>query len=323
MTSEIKVHQGDARELIKQIETGSVTTVYFDPPFNTGRTFRLSMENDLGFEDVFKDDKEYVSLIEPVLAESHRILKKDGSLFFHISAEQMLIPHMLCSKYFPTVQPICWKRSRSKNNIKNKLVATVDMIFLCSKAKKPKFNLVHQPLDSYYAKNSYKNKDSRGNYALGHIVYTKTQATKRKDRHYSINIEGREFKAKHGWRLSKEDLEEALAEGRIHIPTKSGGNLYKKIYMHESKGKPCTNLWDDLHSIAMGSEGRKYPTQKPLSLLTRIVEMSSDEGDLILDPMAGAGTTGLAAKQLNRNAILFELNEDAVEIIQENLKKIE
>tara|TARA_R110002126_G_C10388139_1_gene494786 strand:- start:51 stop:1016 length:966 start_codon:yes stop_codon:yes gene_type:complete len=318
---DIRYFLGDGRELLKEVPDQSIAMIYFDPPFNTGNDFRLDTGKDsVGFSDVFESDSEYVDLLEPVLKDAGRVLKSDGSLFFHISAEEMLIPHMLCQKYFKKVQPIFWNRCRSKNNVKNKLGAVTDVIFWCS-GTKPKYNLIYQPLDAYYAENSYKNKDSRGNYALGHITYTRTQRTANPDRYYSITIDETDYSAEYGWRVSRDDLESLLKEDKVHIPTKVGSKLYRKIYKHESKGKPGTNLWGDIHSIAMGGDDRKYPTQKPVKLLERLIEMSSDPGDIILDPMAGSGTTGVAARNLGRKAVLFEQNPEAVEIMANKFKQ--
>lgn len=317
-----KIECGDSKDLLKEIESESIDCIYFDPPFNSNRKYRLDTISNLGFDDIWKDD-EYINLIEPMVKECARSLKKDGSFFFHISADQMMIPQMVCSKYFKKIQPIFWKRSRSKNNIKTKLGACTDVIFWCAHSDKRKFNMVYQSLDDYYAKNSYKNKDKRGNYALGHICYTKTQApdpNKSPDRYYSINHNNTIYNAKYGWRMSKKDLESLIKEDRIHFPSKKGANPYKKIYAHESEGKPSTDYWDDIHSIAMGSEDRKYPTQKPIKLLERIIEMSTDEGDIVLDPVAGSGTTGIAAKNLKRSYILFDKNPEAVILCKKELQ---
>ncbi len=313
---------GDSRELLKTVADESVQSIYFDPPFNSKRNYYLTPDNKLGFKDKFDSDDDYISLIEPMLIEMKRALKKDGSLFFHISADQMFIPHLLCNKHFKKVQPIFWKRSRSKNNVKSKLGACTDVIFWCSKVAKPKFNMVYQPLDEYYSENSYKNKDERGFYALGHIVYTKTQRTKKPERLYSIEHNGVTYAPENGWRMSEEDLRAMIADNRIHFPQKASANPYKKIYKHESLGKPCTDVWDDIHSIAMGSEARVYPTQKPLALLDRIIKMSSDEGDIVLDPVAGSGTTGVAAKKLKRSFILFDMNPKAVILCKERTQEV-
>jgi len=317
------IQLGDSRQLLKQLSDDSMQSIYFDPPFNSNRIYRLTSDKEsVGFDDLFGTDQDYIDLVEPMVKECARVLKKDGSFFFHISADQMLIPHMICSKHFRKVQPIFWRRSRSKNNIKTKLGACTDVIFWCAHVDKPKFNMVYQPLDAYYAENSYKNKDKRGNYALGHVCYTRTQAPdpkKTPDRYYTITHDGTTYNPQYGWRMSKEDLEALIKDDRIHFPNKKG-NPYKKIYAHESKGKPSTDYWDDIHSIAMGSEERVYPTQKPVALLKRIIEMSTDPGDMVLDPVAGSGTTGVAASLLDRNYTLFDISEDAIEACKRRIK---
>ena len=68
-------------------------------------------------------------------------------------------------------------------------------------------------------------------------------------------------------------------------------------------------------------EERVYPTQKPEALLERIINMSSDEGDVVLDPVAGSGTAGVVAARLNRNYILFDINPDSIEICKKRLDK--
>ena len=315
---------GDARKELKNIEDSTVQSVYFDPPFNTNRDYYLTPDNQVGFPDRFDTQDDYISLIEPMIVECKRVMTADASFFFHIGAANMFIPQLLCEKHFKRVQPIFWRRSRSKNNTKSKLGACTDVIFWCSKVSKPKFNMVYQALDGYYAQNSYKNKDTRGNYALGHVAYTKTQAAdknKRPDRFYTVTHLGIPYTAAHGWRLSEEDMTALIADDRIYFPKSNKANLYKKIYMHESLGKPSTDSWDDLHSIAAGLEERVYPTQKPVSLLRRIIEMTTDVGDVILDPVAGAGTTGVAATQLGREFIMIDINPEVEAICKRRIKR--
>ena len=95
--------------------------------------------------------------------------------------------------------PFFWKKCRSKNNVKQKLGTTIDIIFKCNKIKNSKFNLVLQEKDEKYLKNSFKNKDDIGNYALGHLV---TENTK-KGYMYKFIINGQEFNPLSGWRIKK------------------------------------------------------------------------------------------------------------------------
>ena len=192
----------------------------------------------------------------------------------------------------------------------------MDIIFQCSNSKKPKFNIVYQEKDKKYLDNSFKNKDEVGNYSLGHLV---TEPTK-KGYMYEFIYGDRIFNPETGWRIKKEVLEQLASENRLHFPKTKKGKLYKKIYLHENPGKLCTDLWDDIHSISQGNELRKYPTAKPIKLLERIIEISTDENDLVLDPMCGSGTTGIACKNLNRKCILNDFNSDVLNIIKENIK---
>ena len=96
-------------------------------------------------------------------------------------------------------------------------------------------------------------------------------------------------------------------------------NYIKKIYLHENPGKPCTDLWDDIHSITQGKAKRKYPTEKPVKLLERLILISTDENDYVYDPMCGSGTTGEACLKLNRNCVLNDLNKDAIDIVKKRL----
>jgi DNA modification methylase len=291
--------------------TKKYNMIYFDPPFNSKREYKLNVDSNIGFTDKWVDN-EYYLFIKNMIDKLYDILEKNGTLFFHISSSCMFIPEVILRNKFKFVEPIFWKKCRSKNNVKNKLGSTIDIIWKCNKISKPKFNIVLQPKDPTYLKNSFKNKDKIGNYALGHIVTEKTK----KGYMYSVEIADKTFNPKSGWRIKKSELEKLIAENRIHVPKKASANLYKKIYLHENPGKPCSDLWDDIHSITQGNELRKYPTAKPIKLLERLIKISTDEGDSVLDPMCGSGTTGEACEKLNRKCTLIDQNTDVVEIVQ-------
>lgn len=308
---EIRFQLGHCVQSLATLEDESVRIFYLDPPFDSDRIYTLSASSTVGFSDKWKDD-EYKEFITSVIDAAYPKLAKNGTLFFHISADRMFIPETILRAKFKFVSPIFWKRCRSKNNVKNKLGSTIDIIFKCSKVATPLFNVVFQDKDEKYLANSFKNKDDRGNYALGHLV---TEATK-KGHIYDFTIGGKTFAPTAGWRIPKTELEALAADNRLHVPKTAGAKLYKKIYLSENPGKPCTDLWDDIHSIGQGKEERKYPTAKPQKLLERILEIASNPGDLVCDPMCGSGTTGAAAATLGRRCVLFDCNPDVVEIVR-------
>ena len=285
--------------------------IYFDPPFNSDRDYKLNCHSNLGFSDKWSD-AEYEEFIRKHIDVLYDLLENDGTLFFHISSKCMYIPEKILRNKFKLVEPIFWKKCRSKNNVKRKLGSVIDIIWKCNKNKKYKFNLVTQKKDSNYLKNAFKNKDSRGNYSLGHLV---TENTK-KGYNYEIIIGDKKFNPKSGWRIKEIKLKKLIEADRVHIPKKKGAKLYKKIYLHEHPGKPCTDLWDDIHSISQGREERKYPTAKPLKLLERLIEITTDEGDYVYDPMCGSGTTAKASDTLNRKCIINDINPDIIEIVK-------
>ena len=293
--------------------------IYLDPPFDLGRTFKYSAVLDgPEFKDTWDGD-EYAVWLDQLLTQCKKVLAKDGTLFLHMSAGQSLIPEMVLNKHFPKVEKIFWQKAHGKNTVKKKLGAVVDIIFMAS-GNNRKFNLVYVPLDDYYLENSYTQKDDRGFYALGAIKHDKT----RKGHFYTVTNPktGDTYDVPYGWRFPEEEMLRMIAEDRIHFPKMKKATLYKKLYKHENKGKPLSDMWTDIHYITRTDQDKRYyPTQKPFKLLRRIIAISSDPGDWVLDPCAGSGTTGAAALSLGRHTYMIDINKDAEPIIEERLGK--
>ncbi len=312
---------GDNLQILQQLER-KYATIYLDPPFNSNRNYKYAADDS---DHIFKDtweDGQYEQWLDRLIYLCKEKLNKNGSLFFHISAELSFIPQKVLSKHFKKVEPIFWKKAHGKNTVKNKLGSVVDIIYKASD-NGSKFNVLYVPLDQYYFENSYKNKDEVGFYALGSIKHDKT----RRGHFYKIERNGIVYEAPYGWKISKNQLEKLMKLNRIHFAKpKNGDNkamLYKKLYKHECKGKPLSNLWDDISYITRTTKDeRLYPTQKPLELLKRLVQLSSGEGDWILDPVAGSGTTGVAASLLNRKSTLIDINPMAEKISHGRLRKV-
>lgn len=121
------------------------------------------------------------------------------------------------------------------------------------------------------------------------------------------------------WRYSKQKMEELIQQGRI-IQTKPGGVPAYKRYLDEMPGISLQDIWPDIPPIGPAAAERLgYPTQKPLALLERIIMASSNEGDVILDPFCGCGTTIDAAERLKRNWIGIDITHLAINLIKHRL----
>ena len=284
--------------------------IYLDPPYETNRTFKVnSLDDNTGFEDVWEDNK-YLEWLDKLVKLLEQMLSLSGTLVFHISSENSFIVESILRKYFKKIHKIYWKRCHGKNTVKNKLGEVIDILFTCTNNTNNIFNLLYIPIDenSVWA---FKNKDDVGEYSLGALKHDRT----RTGYIYTIERDGVVYENKHGWKQKKEIVEELIQKNRIHFAPKQK-NMYIKIYKHEHKGVPLSNLWNDIHSITRTSKDpRVYPTQKPQKLLERIIKIYSNENSYILDPVCGSGTTGFVGDKLNRKCILCDINKDTLDII--------
>jgi adenine-specific DNA-methyltransferase len=306
---------GSAFDVLKK-DTNKYTCIYLDPPYASGRNYKFAEKDETtAFTDKFTPE-EYKTWLSALILLCKQHLTKDGTLWFHIAAEYSFIPEEILHHEFKEVEKNFWKKSHGKNTVKNKMGSVIDIIFRCYQST-PVFHLQYVPLDAYYFENSYRNKDDVGLYALGSLRFDKT----RSGNAYEIIHHGITYTSPYGWKIRKEEMERLITENRIHFVEpndKRDGNLYKKLYKSECKGKPLSNLWDDISYITRTQQDpRTYPTQKPLKLLQRIISISTNKGDLVLDPTAGSGTTGIACKTLGRNCILIDINEDAKKIFDQ------
>ncbi|MDE0184446.1 MAG: site-specific DNA-methyltransferase [Candidatus Poribacteria bacterium] len=111
-----------------------------------------------------------------------------------------------------------------------------------------------------------------------------------------------------GWAISREKMEHWDSEDRLHFPKSPDGRIQRKRYLDELIGEEVPSLWDDI--LAIGSRAKErlgYPTQKPEALLDRIIDASSNEGDVVLDAFCGCGTAIAVAQQLNRRWIGIDI----------------
>ena len=309
----IEIKQQPA-ENIKDIEQ-DFDLIYMDPPFGLQRDFTM-VEKDgekKGFSDQWDSFDDYIIWYANIVHSAWYKLKKNGWMYLH---NNFIGNALLLSKVIPEIRDsfytnISWKRSGPKNNIKNGWGNIVDSIMVIKKGN-PYFEVEYGSLDPVYEANSFKNKDEVGYYALAKVTGEKSRPC--------AKYEYKGYNPEYGFRIAKEKLKALDDQNLLHY----GKNmLYKKIYSHESKGVPVQNFWDDVYFISRSEKNkRKYPTQKPIKLLERIIKSSCPEKGWVLDPFCGSGTTAIASFNLNRNCITTDVNPDAIKIADVAIKEL-
>ena len=307
ITNNVSLYINDANNITDKLN--NIDFIYMDPPYDTNRNFTLDSKSDkTGFSDKWTSNS-YELWLSTLISNLKKTLSNKGVLVIHISSENSFIIEKILRDKFKNIEKIYWKRCHGKNTVKNKFGAVIDILFVAYD-KKRIFNQVSIPIEenSVWA---FKNKDDVGSYSLGALKHDRT----RKGHVYTIEHNKINYENEYGWKLSKDVVENMISENRIHFVPKSK-NMYIKIYKHEHKGKPLSNLWDDIHSITRTSKDpRLYPTQKPQKLLERLINIFTNPDSTILDPVCGSGTTGFVADKLNRKCILIDMNEEVLPII--------
>ena len=121
------------------------------------------------------------------------------------------------------------------------------------------------------------------------------------------------------WRAPLETMERSDAEGRLRFTSKGG--IRGKIYLDEMPGRPVQSLWDDIDPVnSQARERSGCPTQKPLALYERIVRASSNEGDIVLDPLCGCATTPIATERLGRQWVGIDIWDGAADVVRQRME---
>ena len=270
--------------------------IYIDPPFATKQEF----QGGLG-EQVYSDKiigSEFIEFLRKRLIILHELLTDDGSIYVHVDYRKSHYIKVIMDEIFGEknfVNEIVWKRSGAHNMKTKGYVRNTESLLFYAKSSTYLFNELY----TKYSKNQlarYK-KDENGRWYKAENL---TFSTKTPDRQFEWR--GTKPPSNRSWGLNFERLEKLWAEGRI-LSKKDGTPRMDgwKIYLDETKGNPLATLWDDIERIGNTSSERLYfPTQKPEKLLARILEVSSNEGDLILDSFCGSGSTPAVAEKMNR-----------------------
>jgi hypothetical protein len=181
---------------------------------------------------------------------------------------------------------------------------------------KYKFKHLYVPYDPDYVQDFYRHVEigSGRRYRLGDLTAPGGAAPSKGNPHYEF------LGVSRYWRYSKEKMQELYEAGRI-IQTKPGTVPAYKRYLDEGKGVPLGSVWDDIGPVqGAGKERVGFPTQKPLKLMERIVEISSEAGDIVLDAFCGCGTALVAAQNAGRHWIGIDISPTACRVMAKRLR---
>jgi site-specific DNA-methyltransferase (adenine-specific) len=264
----------------------------------------------------------YLSMMAVRLLELRRVLKATGSLYLHCDSTASHYLKILLDAVFGTeryVNEIIWQRTSAHGNATRKFAAVHDVILLYSKSAHAVWSQGFIPYSEAYVAEHFVHLDPDGRrFRRSDLRNPGVRPNLRYD--YPAS-NGRLYRPHpNGWAVSLEVMKELDRQGRLFFPAKEDGRLRKKIYIDESPGVPVTDIWADLPPIhASAQERLGYPTQKPQALLERIIAASSSEGDVILDPFCGCGTTIHAAQKLKREWIGIDVTHLAISLIEKRL----
>jgi site-specific DNA-methyltransferase (adenine-specific) len=262
----------------------------------------------------------YLTMMTARLLELRRVLKPTGSLYLHCDPTASHYLKMILDTIFGVenfVNEIVWKRSDAHSDAKQGAQhygRVHDVLLFYAKSQNTKFNAMYRPLPQSTIENWYRNIEPETGRRYNKADVTGPGGASKGNPLY-------EWKGiTRYWRYSRENMEKLDAEGKL-VYSKSG-MPYEKRYLDESKGVAVQDWWDDiqmLRGITDDGERMGYPTQKPLALLERIIQASSNEGDIVIDPFCGCGTAVVAAQKLNRKWIGIDITHLSIALMKYRL----
>ncbi len=262
----------------------------------------------------------YLTMMASRLLDLHHVLKPTGSLYLHCDPTASHYLKIVLDAVFGKecfVNEIDWKRTGAHSDAKqgSKHYGRVhDIIFFY--AKNPElmhWNPLWSSHDDSYINSHYNNIDDNGRRYRWDNLTGPGGAAKGNPFYEVLGVSGY-------WRYSKVKMGQYVSEGKVAIPP-NGKKPALKRYLDEQKGTPISDMWDDISAInSQAQERLGYPTQKPQALLERIIQASSNEGDIVLDPFCGCGTAVHAAQKLNRQWIGVDITHLAITLIEKRLK---
>ena len=323
-----------AGPLRQQIEdAGGLKLIYVDPPFDVGADFSLDIA--IGGETFHKEPNlleqiayrdtwghgadSFIAMLYERLILMRDLLSEDGSIYVHMGWAVSHYVRAILDDVFGgnhAVNQIVWKRQTAHSDSgqgSEHLGRLHDVIFLYTKSDRYNWDIQYTPYDPEYLRTHYKNVDDTTGrrYELDNLT-APGGASKGNPRYEFLGVT-------RFWRFKRERMQALYEQGRIVQPSDGAVPRYKR-YLDEMPGVPVQDIWLDINPInSQGKESLGYATQKPETLLERIIKISSNEGDLVADFFAGSGTTSAVAEKLGRRWIATDLGKFGIHTTRKRL----
>jgi DNA modification methylase len=303
-----------------------------------------------GFRNVIGEGNLLAYLVSMTrrIVEIHRVLKSTGSFYLHCDPTsshylKLVLDGIFCGRDGDFKNEIVWQRSTAHNDTAQglkKLGRIHDVLLFYTKTDQWTWNPQFTAYNDEYLEVRFKNSDRRGKYKDADLTAAKPggdtsyawrvkrqnggQWTHDLSDEWKASKEGVEYKASKPsvgrfWAYSRENMIAFAREDRLHYFASGMPRL--KQHVTEMPGVGLQDVWTDIPPInSQAQERLGYPTQKPEALLERIIQLSSNAGDLVLDAYCGCGTSVAVAQRLGRQWIGMDITYQAIAVI---LKRLE
>lgn len=320
------VYCGDNLEQLAKLPSHCIDLIYLDPPFNSNRNYEVfwgEKREQRSFEDRHASTRAYIDFMHPRCVEMSRVLKPTGTFYYHCDWHashyvKVMLDSILGENNF--INEIIWKRQSSHNDAKQgsrHLGRVHDTLLMYGGGESYKFKHLYTAYDPEYVRKFYRHveEESGRQYQLGDLGAPGGASPSKGNPYYEF------LGVKRYWRYSESNMKKLHAEGKI-VQTSEGSVPRLKRYLDEGKGVPLGSVWDDIGPVqGVGKERVGFPTQKPLKLMQRIIEISTDPGDIVLDAFCGCGTALEAAQNSGRHWIGIDISPTACMVMAKRLRE--
>ena len=320
---------GDNLLALKALESefaGKIKCVFIDPPYNTGSAFE---HYDDGVEHSI-----WLSLMRDRLEIIRRLLSEDGSLWITIDDHEAHYLKVMCDEILGRVNfvsTVIWQKKYAPKSDSKFFSQSHDFILVIAKDIS-RFQLRRlAKTEKQTGRYTNRDNDPRGAWKASDVLRSEV-------RDYAIFPvrlpSGREVLPPSGtsWRYTKKKFDELIADNRIWFGENGDARpAYKRFLSEVTDTIPSTTIWT-YDEVGHNDEAKKemrtlfvndlFATPKPERLLKRIIELSTNPDDIVLDSFAGSGTTGAVAHKMGRRWIMIELGEHCHTHMIPRLKKV-